>query len=316
MAADLTTADVYEDASLIGQDIEKIIERFGHDAVMDLMPKIIRVLEKLEIVVGEKEKDKQEIAELKLENERLYLDIKREASQRRKLDEELYQISSTGEADNLKTMLIKLQEENRKLRLEYEVSANTQPATAYISAPGDAELMHKMKETIDNQRDTIRSKNMEIDSLRKDLEAVEEQIERLTTINESVRKTLDASKARIHSLAEEKAELQTELRALRRKGDSRPESDENEEAESIEGFMDSCELQQQDSGEEGGDENEENVQNSDENTELEKPAPPKPPRIKIEPEAEANIDEFNNNENNVVDKRRRRKWAGKKTKYM
>ena len=54
---------------------------------MDLMPKVIRVLEKLEVVVGEKEKDKLEIAELKLENERLYLDIKREASQRRKLDE-------------------------------------------------------------------------------------------------------------------------------------------------------------------------------------------------------------------------------------
>ena len=45
-------------------------------------------------------------------------------------------------------------------------------ATAYISAPGDAELMRKMKETIDNQRDTIRSKNMEIDSLRNDLQAV------------------------------------------------------------------------------------------------------------------------------------------------
>lgn len=75
--------------------------------------------------------------------------------------------------------------------------------------------------------------------------------------------------------------------------------------------MDSCELQQQDSGEEGGDENEENVQNSDENTELEKPAPPKPPRIKIEPEAEANIDEFNNNENNVVDKKTKMKVGGK-----
>lgn len=87
MAAELTIADVYEDASLIGQDIEKIIEHFGHDAMTDLMPKIVRVLEKLEIVVGEKEKDKLEIAELKLENERLYLDIKREASQRRRLDE-------------------------------------------------------------------------------------------------------------------------------------------------------------------------------------------------------------------------------------
>ena len=45
-------------------------------------------------------------------------------------------------------------------------------ATAYISAPGDAELMEKMKETIDNQRDSIRIKNKEIDSLRTDLDAV------------------------------------------------------------------------------------------------------------------------------------------------
>lgn len=87
MAADLTTADVYEDASLIGQDIERVIERFGHDAVIDLMPKIISVLEKLELVVAEKEKNRLEIAELKLENERLYTEIKREASQRRRLDE-------------------------------------------------------------------------------------------------------------------------------------------------------------------------------------------------------------------------------------
>lgn len=87
MAADLTTADVYEDASLIGQDIERVIERFGHDAVIDLMPKIISVLEKLELVVAEKEKNRLEIADLKLENERLYTEIKREASQRRRLDE-------------------------------------------------------------------------------------------------------------------------------------------------------------------------------------------------------------------------------------
>ena len=85
--ADLTTADVYEDASLIGQDIEKLIQRFGHDAVLDLMPKVICVLEKLEVVVGEREKDKLEIAELKLENERLYWEITKEATQRRKLDE-------------------------------------------------------------------------------------------------------------------------------------------------------------------------------------------------------------------------------------
>lgn len=302
MAADLTTADVYEDASLIGQDIEKIIERFGHDAMMDLMPKIIRVLEKFEIVVGEREKDKLEIAELKLENERLYLDIKREASQRRRLDEELYQLSSTGETDNLKTTLTKLQEENKKLRMQYEVTASTQPATAYISAPGDAELMRKMKETIDNQRDTIRSKNMEIDSLRNDLQAVEEQIDRLTTINESVRKTLGASKARIHTLAKEKAELQTELRVLRHKGETPLQSDESG-AEDIEGFMDSSSEQLDAEGEEeevGVDE--ETVQNSEGNTEdvaalSNRKPPPKPPRLQLE--GGENADVLNNNENNV-----------------
>ena len=41
--------------------------------------------------------------------------------------QELYQISASGETENLKTMLAKLQEENRKLRLEYEVFANNQP---------------------------------------------------------------------------------------------------------------------------------------------------------------------------------------------
>lgn len=310
MAADITTADVYEDASLIGQDIEKIIDRFGHDAVMDLMPKVIRVLEKLEVVVGEKEKDKLEIAELKLENERLYLDIKREASQRRKLDEELYQISATGETDNLKAMLIKLQEENKKLRMEVEVTVNTQPATAYISAPGDAELMEKMKETIDNQRDSIRSKNKEIDSLRTDLDAVEEQIVRLTNINESVRKTLGASKDRIHDLAREKAELQTELRALRLRAEPLAESDEDGDAESVEQFMNSygkqpLENHGSEDDKEGEALAEDTVKNSDKNSgtveiSTENP-PPKPPRLKVEEEGGENVDEYNNNETKVAE---------------
>ena len=90
MALELTTADVYEQASLIGQDIEKIIDRFGHESVVDFMPKVIRVLEYLEVLVRNREKENLEIAELKLENERLYVEIKKAANQRRRLDEVLY----------------------------------------------------------------------------------------------------------------------------------------------------------------------------------------------------------------------------------
>ena len=87
MALELSTADVYEQASVIGQDIERIIDLFGHESVLDLMPKVIKVLEYLEILVREREKENLEIAELKLENERLYVEIKKEANQRRRLDE-------------------------------------------------------------------------------------------------------------------------------------------------------------------------------------------------------------------------------------
>ena len=132
---------------------------------------------------------------------------------------------------------------------------------------------------------------------------MEEQIERLTTINESVRKTLGASKERIHTLAKEKAELQTELRALRRKDDTPLHSDESD-AEDIEGFMDSFSEQQnaEREEEEEGRVDEETEQNSEGNTgddvALGKgKAPPKPPRLQLE--GVENADVLNNNENNV-----------------
>lgn len=87
MECQLTTADVYQTASLIGKDMEQVIERFGHSAVMDLMPKVIEVLEHLEIAVGEREKSLLELEEMRLQNERLLTEVTKEASHRRRLDE-------------------------------------------------------------------------------------------------------------------------------------------------------------------------------------------------------------------------------------
>ena len=130
---------------------------------------------------------------------------------------------------------------------------------------------------------------------------MEEQIERLTTVNESVRKTLAASKDRIHTLAKEKAELQTELRVLRHKDETPLQSDESG-AEDIEGFMDSFSEQQDAEEEEEGEVDEETRQNSEGNTEdvsavSNRNPPPKPPRLQLEGGESA--DALNNNENNV-----------------
>ena len=145
---------------------------------------------------------------------------------------------------------------------------------------------------------------------------VEEQFERLTTVNESVRKTLGASKARIHTLAKEKAELQTELRALRHKDDTPLQSDESG-AEDIEGFMDSFN-EQQDDEEEEEEVDEETVQNSERNSEdvalssNQKP-PPKPPRLQLEGEENANV--LNNNEN-IVENNKTKVIDGRKENEM
>ena len=112
-------------------------------------------------------------------------------------------------------------------------------------------------------------------------------------------------------MAKEKAELQTELRTLRLKGEPQTESDDSEDADSVEQFMNSCSEQPHKNGAEDGEEEEEviedKVQNFDENSEnvdLSKgKPPPKPPRLKIEEEAEENVDEYNNNESEIVERK-------------
>jgi hypothetical protein len=60
-----TVADVYDDAAVIGQELEKIITNYGADILKDLMPKVVRVLELLENFIIKNEKENDEITELK-----------------------------------------------------------------------------------------------------------------------------------------------------------------------------------------------------------------------------------------------------------
>ncbi|CAH3191899.1 unnamed protein product [Porites evermanni] len=314
MAADLTTADVYEDASLIGQDIERVIERFGHDAVIDLMPKIISVLEKLELVVAEKEKNRLEIAELKLENERLYTEIKREASQRRRLDEvssgfDQYFIILCRNAPNL---LLELRSIFFRCTFKLKKCLNFRAKTHYYNTPRQSHRVESAKPITFRHSNENRSKDLCIVMYcTKPLFQMEEQIDRLTTINESVRKSLGASQARISVLAKEKAELQTELRTLKRPATPIQEQ-EGQEEEIIEEkgviYNDDNELQeQQDNANETEEvEDEETPQNSFEKTEVivnfsEANPPPKPPRLKVELEATENNVEFHENHYNGIE---------------
>lgn len=64
--SDYSLADIYEDAAVIGSELEKIINNYGPDVLKDLMPKVINVLELLESLTIKNEQENDELSELRM----------------------------------------------------------------------------------------------------------------------------------------------------------------------------------------------------------------------------------------------------------
>jgi|SRR6218665_2684382 len=89
MAADsdgMSTVDVYDLASSIGNQFEKLIDCYGAECVTGLMPMVIRVLEQLEEMTSRSEMENTEIADLKFAVERLQAEKKFKAEERDKYE--------------------------------------------------------------------------------------------------------------------------------------------------------------------------------------------------------------------------------------
>lgn len=71
--ADLTVMDVYDIAAVMGQEFERIIDQYGCESLTRIMPKVVRVLEILEVLVG-RNNISAETEELRLELDRLRLE--------------------------------------------------------------------------------------------------------------------------------------------------------------------------------------------------------------------------------------------------
>lgn len=62
---EVSVIDVYDIASEIGKEFEKMIDVYGTDAVISLMPKVINALEQLEGLATRNERETNQIQELK-----------------------------------------------------------------------------------------------------------------------------------------------------------------------------------------------------------------------------------------------------------
>lgn len=87
IASDISVVDVYDLASEIGKECEKIIDLYGNEAVISIMPKVVNALEMLESLASRNENENTTIQVLtdrvaSLESEIMEKAIFREKLQR------------------------------------------------------------------------------------------------------------------------------------------------------------------------------------------------------------------------------------------
>lgn len=81
-----TIADVYEDAAIIGGELEKIISNYGSHVIKELMPKVIGVLELLEQLTLRKEKEAEQLNEYRIKISSLEMDKMHRFNEREKFE--------------------------------------------------------------------------------------------------------------------------------------------------------------------------------------------------------------------------------------
>ena len=83
----LSVVDVYDIAASIGKEFELIIDNHGPEAVTELMPKVITVLEHLENLASRNQKENAEIVELRYAVEKLQTEKAAKAEQRERYEQ-------------------------------------------------------------------------------------------------------------------------------------------------------------------------------------------------------------------------------------
>lgn len=78
----ISVADVYDQASGIGKELEKLIDCYGSEAITGLMHKVVRSLELLETLAIRYEQENNEIGDLKYTISRLEADKLEKAQER------------------------------------------------------------------------------------------------------------------------------------------------------------------------------------------------------------------------------------------
>ncbi|KAK4878096.1 hypothetical protein RN001_010602 [Aquatica leii] len=214
---DVTVVDVYDIASDIGKECEKIIDLYGADAVTSLMPKVINALELLENLAVNNERENTELSELKSKISQLENDKIEKAEYRQKFEKELEAIEEQWRAESkeLLALVSRLQEENRKL-VKVQGSSQEPEVISTIDTGSNGDMLQKLQTSLEKQRDEIRAKEKLLQDKCCDMEKMKSQVDRLTNSGRELRRKHKTLQNQVRTLCDERADFIVQLQDQQR----------------------------------------------------------------------------------------------------
>lgn len=225
-AEEISVVDVYDLATNIGKECEKIIDLYGADAVTSLMPKVINALELLEALANRNESENSKMQ--KLTDRIAYLESEKQerAVFRERFQKELEAIEEQwrNERIDLVALVNRLQEENRRIQKlhespSHESSVNgseddlisKDDSQANLLSASDFQMMQRLRSQIEKQREEIKSRDEKLQLENNEIESLTIQLERLKTSGRESRKRQKLLQLQIRSLVEERADFLAQL---------------------------------------------------------------------------------------------------------
>ncbi|XP_045468495.1 RILP-like protein homolog isoform X3 [Harmonia axyridis] len=218
--SDISVVDVYDIASDIGKECEKIIDLYGTTAVTGLMPRVITALELLEQLATRNETENAQLLELQNKVSLLENDKIEKAEYRAKFERDLEAIEEQWRKDSneLYNVIAKLQEENRRLlKVQTSSSPNDKENEVETSEnPGNGEILQQMKDTIEKQRDEIRSKDRQIQEKINEIDNMKSNYERLQASTRDAKRKHKNLQTQVRNLCEERADFLVQIQDQQR----------------------------------------------------------------------------------------------------
>ncbi|XP_011304715.1 RILP-like protein homolog isoform X3 [Fopius arisanus] len=216
-ASDVSVVDVYDIASEIGKECEKLIDIFGTDAITGLMPKVINALELLENLATKNEREITTVQELTTKISQLENDKIGKAEDRQRFEKEVEQTEEhwRQESRDLVGMVTRLQEENRRLSEALQESrSDSQDSgkqTFTASQEVDIQVLQRLRNMIDKQRDQIRARDREMSQKNLEIENLTVQVEKLSSVGRELKRKQRQAQMQARGLVEERADFLAQL---------------------------------------------------------------------------------------------------------